>query len=94
MQTLAFLWFDLQVAQQSLRESFVESPVPAKAGWLLGLYGEGEFMKLLRMFFAPIVALGLALTASARDYSDLAGEGYRRVSMAHTRALRKRICGR
>jgi hypothetical protein len=32
MQTLAFLWFELQVAQKSLRESFVESQVPAKVG--------------------------------------------------------------
>jgi hypothetical protein len=31
MQTLAFLWSELQVAQQCLRETFAESQVPAKA---------------------------------------------------------------
>jgi hypothetical protein len=36
MQTLAFLCFELEVAQQSLRESFVESQVPAKAGMASG----------------------------------------------------------
>jgi hypothetical protein len=31
MQTLAFLWFELQVAQQRLRATFAQSQVPAKA---------------------------------------------------------------
>jgi hypothetical protein len=31
MQTLAFLSFELQIAQQRLRETFTESPVPSKA---------------------------------------------------------------
>ena len=31
MQTLAFLCFELQVAQQRLRASFAQSEVPAKA---------------------------------------------------------------
>jgi hypothetical protein len=31
MQTLAFLCFELQVAQQRLRATFAESQVPAKA---------------------------------------------------------------
>jgi hypothetical protein len=42
MQTLAFLWFELEVAQQSLRESFVESQVPAKAGMASGPFLEKE----------------------------------------------------
>ena len=28
MQTIVFLWFELQVAQQCLRETFAESQVP------------------------------------------------------------------
>jgi hypothetical protein len=31
MQTLVFLSFELQIAQQRLRETFTESPVPSKA---------------------------------------------------------------
>jgi hypothetical protein len=31
MQTLAFLWSELQVAQHSLRETFAGSQVPAQA---------------------------------------------------------------
>jgi hypothetical protein len=31
MQTFALLWFELQVAQQCLRETFAQSQVPAKA---------------------------------------------------------------
>ncbi|HEX3445094.1 MAG TPA: hypothetical protein VHS80_10285 [Chthoniobacterales bacterium] len=31
MQTLAFLWFELQIAQYRLRETFTESPAPSKA---------------------------------------------------------------
>jgi hypothetical protein len=38
MQTLAFLWFELQDAQQCLRETFAESQVPAKAGMALSLF--------------------------------------------------------
>ena len=38
-------------------------------------------MKLLRMFFAPIVALGLASTASARDYHNFLAERYRWVKI-------------
>jgi hypothetical protein len=31
MQTLAFLWFELQIAQYRLRETFTESPAHSKA---------------------------------------------------------------
>ncbi len=31
MRTLAFFWFELQIAQQRLRASFAQSQVPAKA---------------------------------------------------------------
>lgn len=50
---------------------------PPKQKWLRVLFGAGEFMKGLTMFLPPIVAMGMASTASARDYSDLAGEGSR-----------------
>jgi len=33
MQTLAFLWFELQDAQQYLRETFAESRYLPKRGW-------------------------------------------------------------
>ena len=38
-------------------------------------------MKLVTMFLAPIVAMGIASTASARDYHDLVAEGYRWVKI-------------
>jgi hypothetical protein len=37
-----FLWFELEVAQQSLRESLVESQVPAEAGMASGPFLEKE----------------------------------------------------
>ena len=40
-----------------------------------------EFMKLVTMFLAPIVAMGIASIASARDYHDLVAEGYRWVKI-------------
>jgi hypothetical protein len=42
MQTMAFLWFELQVAQQCLPESFAESQVPAKAGMASWSFSERE----------------------------------------------------
>ena len=38
-------------------------------------------MKLLTMFLAPIVAMGIPSTASALDYHDLVAEGYRWVKI-------------
>ncbi|HEV3211107.1 MAG TPA: hypothetical protein VGY91_12670 [Chthoniobacterales bacterium] len=38
-------------------------------------------MKLSTMFLAPIVAMDMASTASARDYHDLVAEGYRWVGI-------------
>src|SRR5271157_2970929 len=38
-------------------------------------------MKLLTILLAPIVAVGMASSALARDYKDLVAEGYRRVSL-------------
>ena len=38
-------------------------------------------MKLLTILLAPIVAVGMASTALARDYKDLVAEGYRWVSL-------------
>jgi hypothetical protein len=38
-------------------------------------------MKLSTMFLGPIVAIGMASTASARDYHDLVAEGYRWVTI-------------
>ena len=49
-------------------------------------------MKLLTILLAPMVAVGMASTALARDYKDLVAEGYRWVSLdGHMRALLKRI---
>ena len=38
-------------------------------------------MKLLTMFLAPMVAVGMASTVSARDFRDLVAEGYRWVKI-------------
>jgi len=38
-------------------------------------------MKLLTILLAPIVAVGMASTALARDYKDLVAEGYRWVAI-------------
>jgi hypothetical protein len=38
-------------------------------------------MKLLTTLLAPMVAIGMASTALARDYKDLVAEGYRWVSL-------------
>jgi hypothetical protein len=38
-------------------------------------------MKLVTMFLAPIVAMGMASSASARDYHDLVAEGFRWVKI-------------
>jgi len=43
MQTLAFLWFELEVAQNHLHATFAESQLPAKARNLC-------FMKALVLF--------------------------------------------
>jgi hypothetical protein len=56
MQPLAFLWFELEVAQQSLRESFVESQVPAEAGMASG---ELRAYFLIQGALVKIVALSL-----------------------------------
>jgi hypothetical protein len=77
MQTLAFLWFELQPAQQCLRETFSESQIPAKAGMALSFFfGEGEFMNLLRMFLAPTIAVGMVLTVPPSDCCGLVVQGY------------------
>jgi multidrug efflux system membrane fusion protein len=41
MQSLAFLWFELHAARQSLRESFAEGQIPENAGSLNGPTGIG-----------------------------------------------------
>jgi hypothetical protein len=46
IQTLAFLWSELQVAQQCLRKTFVESQVPAKAPDVNSPVGESSFMHI------------------------------------------------
>jgi len=38
-------------------------------------------MKLLTILLAPIVAVGIASTALARDYQDIVAEGYRWVAI-------------
>jgi hypothetical protein len=48
MQTLAFLWCELQAAQQCLRETFVESQVPAKAGTALSLFQRRRIYELIK----------------------------------------------
>ena len=40
-----------------------------------------KYMKLITILLAPIVAVGMASTALARDYKDLVAEGYRWVSL-------------
>jgi len=42
MQTIVFLWLELQVAQQCLRETFAESQVPAKSGMAFSLSSQQE----------------------------------------------------
>jgi hypothetical protein len=44
-------------------------------------FAEGACMKVLTMFLAPMIVVGLASTASARDYRDLVAEGYRWVKI-------------
>jgi hypothetical protein len=51
MQTLAFLLFELQAAQQCLRETFVESQVPAKAGMALSLFRRRRIYEPIKSVF-------------------------------------------
>lgn len=42
MQTIAFLWFELQVVQHYFRETFAESQVTAKATMAPSLFRKQE----------------------------------------------------
>jgi hypothetical protein len=52
MQSLAFLWCELQAAQQCLRETFVESRVPAKAGMVLSLLRRRRIYEPIKSVFS------------------------------------------
>ena len=63
---LAFLSFELQIAQQRLRETFTESPVPAKALNLNALSGRAIHDAVIRLLFLYPSALLRRRSASRR----------------------------
>jgi hypothetical protein len=68
MQTLAFLWFELQPAQQSLRETFSESQMPAKAGMALSFFRRRRiYQPIKNVFLAPTIAVGMVSTVPPSD---------------------------
>jgi len=67
MQTLAFLWFELQPAQQCLRETFSESQIPAKAGMALSFFRRRRIYEPIKNVFGADYRCGHEGVTSIRE---------------------------
>jgi hypothetical protein len=65
MQTLAFLWFELQPAQQSLRETFSKSQMPAKAGMALSFFRRRRIYEPIKNAFGADYRCGHGVNRAA-----------------------------